>query len=898
MAKIITPRVKKVLKRKLNRKYEFQYLKFLKKPIEKNTILIESTHGRDFSGHVFYMAKQLQEQFSEMSIVVGINNDKREELEKLFQKHNLHSLKIVDYLSKEYILALATAEYLVNDTTFWDFFNKRPEQTYINIWHGTPLKCLGKDMALDGFGNVQKNFLSADLFVLSNEYTKEKMVKGYNLENISSTKVVVGPSPRNSILFDVKRRQQMRSELNVDDKKVYLYMPTYRDTGTSTAVIEETLAYIDEQLTQNECLFVKLHPFDAEKLTMDLSEFKHIAEYPDGIETYEFLTAVDTLITDYSSIMYDFSCTDRQIILYTYDKEDYYKSRGLYEDVDEYPFAQVETKEELYQEMLYPKMQDINDLNLFKNRFVASDNVNGTKQLLDYVFKNKVNENIIEYSLRNEKENVVFFAGGLWDNGISRAFFNTLNSIDLSEKNYILYVKDRAVKKEHKYKLQELEIPYVLSAGIAQYNFIEGIFTYLYLNKEWFGRSIGKKWIEKIIFKMYRRDFRRMFNGLEINQFIHYTGFERSLAAMLSALSGSNIKTSIFYHTDMFEEYEAKRNISMKTLKRTYELVDQLIIVNKELEARLLENYPNLNNVIVLDNFLGYQEIRELSRESIFTSFLGVPLQYGYAEEIVNDVMGDFNKLKKNNIKAANKFLPTIRKHKLSTKGLFPYVEEHFEELNQGINMPFTGLIDHSSLVKINYNELGYLYGVSKLKLMDDLLNPEIKVFINIGRFDIQKGHDRLIDAFVEINKEYPNTRLVIVAPHGPLKKKTIQQVRNSGVKECITILGGMDNPYSLLRLADAFVFTSLYEGLGLVVFEALAVGTDVITVDIPATTEGIIRGSSIDNPAAVIVENSLEGIIDGWKNYLSDTPVLPPYDFDTQESESLSAWHKIVNEK
>jgi CDP-glycerol glycerophosphotransferase (TagB/SpsB family)/glycosyltransferase involved in cell wall biosynthesis len=888
--------VKKVLKRKLNRKYEFQYLRFLKKPIEKNTILIESTHGRDFSGHVFYMTKELQNRFPEMKIIVGIKSEKKENFEKLFQKHELSSVKVVEYLSKEYMFSLATSEYLINDTTFWDFFNKRPEQTYINIWHGTPLKCLGKDMALDGFGNVQKNFLSSDLFVLSNDYTKEKMVNGYNLKNISSTKVIVGPSPRNSILFNDEKREEIRNSLNISEKKVYLYMPTYRDTGTSTAIIEETLSYLDEHLPQNALLFVKLHPFDVEKLTVDLSEFKSIVEYPDEVETYEFLTAIDTLITDYSSIMYDFSCTDRQVILYTYDKEDYYKSRGLYEDIDDYPFIQVVTKEALCREMIHPTIQNFKDLAKFKEKFVAVDNIDGTKQLLDYIFRNVKTENITEHELRNKKENIVFFAGGLWDNGISRAFFNTLNSIDLSEKNYILYVKDRAVKKEHKYKLQELGIPYVLSAGIAQYNFIEGILTYLYLNKEWFGRGIGKNLIEKIIFKMYRRDFRRMFNGLEINQFIHYTGFERSLAAMLSALSESKIKTSIFYHTDMFEEYEAKRNISMKTLKRTYELADQLIIVNKELKSRLLENYPNLNNIIVLDNFLGYQDIRTQSKESIFTSLLNVPLQYGYAENLMGGIMGEFNELKKTNIKVANKFLPTIRKHKLSTQGLFPHVEKHFGELNRGINKPFEEFIDESSEVKINYNELGYLYGVSKLRLMDDLLNPDIKVFINIGRFDIQKGHDRLIDSFVEINKDYPNTRLIIVAPHGPLKNQTIKKVRNSGIKECITILGGMDNPYSLLRLSDAFVFTSLYEGLGLVVFEALAVGTDVITVDIPATTEGIIRGSSEKYPAAMIVEDSLEGIIDGWKNYMSHTPILPSYDFDTQEAESLKVWHKIVN--
>lgn len=896
MNNIITKKINTVLKRKLSRKYEFHYLRYSKKPIKKNTILVESTHGREFSGHIFYMVKEIQKNYPNLEIYLSIKSSKLVEVKEILDRQNFDGkINIIEFLSKEYAFALATSEYLINDTSFWDFFNKRPEQKYINIWHGTPLKYLGKDIEPDGFGNVQKNFLSADYLVVSNEYTKEKMVQGFNLENIASTKVLVGPSPRNSVLFDDTLRVNLRAELDIEEKKVFFYMPTYRDKGTSINVIEETLTYIDQNLSDGEKMFIKLHPFDEERLSLNLSGFNHIFEYPKQFETYEFLTVVDCLITDYSSILYDFSCTGREIILYTYDKEEYYLSRGMYENIDDYPFVQAKNKEKLIELMLHSIEIDSDGFKLFREKFVPFDNINGVSEIVDYIFDDRKNDNIQEHTLRNSKENIVFFAGGLWDNGISRAFFNTIESIDLTEKNYILYVKDKSVKKEHKYKLNDLKIPYVLSAGIIQYNFLEGILTYLYLNTEWFGKSLGKKFIEKVIFKMYQRDFQRMFNGLDIKQFIHYTGFERSLAAMLSSISAIGIKTTIFYHTDIFEEYKAKKNVNMKVLSRTYETSDQLVVVNKELQSKLIENFPYLKNIIVLDNFLGFREIREKSNENIFLSFLGVPLQYGYAEELFNEYLSTFNKLEKENLNVSNKIIPIIKRHHLGVEGVFPYLQKHILEFREIFKNQLES--KNSDFVNIEQIEMGHIYGSTKMKLLNDLLNPKMKVFINIGRFAVEKSHDRLIDAFIEINKKYPNTRLVIVAPHGPLKRETISRVVNSGIKDCITILGGMDNPYPLLKFSDAFVFTSLYEGLGLVVFEALAVGTDVITVDIPATTEGIIRGSSPSNPAALILENSLDGIIQGWTEYMEHSLNFGDYDFETQEKQSLSMWNKIVNE-
>lgn len=887
------------MKRKLKSRHEFYYLRELKKSsVVADTVLLESTHGKDFSGHVFYVTKYLVSNYPNLKIRVAIHKDKMDWVRNLFERHGIQNVEIIQFLSKDYVRSLANSEILINDTSFWAYFNKRPEQTYINIWHGTPLKCLGKDNKIDGFGNVQKNFLASDYLVFSNEYTKDKMVSSYNMEGIASTKIIVGPSPRNSILFDKIARKNIRKDLEVENSKVYLYMPTYRDKGTSADKIDDLLRMMEERLQDDEVLYIKLHPFDADKLNIDLDQLTKVKPYPSKYETYEFLTAVDTLITDYSSIMFDFLCTGRPIMLYTYDKQEYYEMRGLYEDIDDYPITQYKDAEALIT-AIHSDYQNIN-ANLpsdFKGKYISYDSIEGTGQLIDFLFKNSPSDKVNLFSVRNEKDNVVFFAGALWDNGITSAFMNTLDSIDLSEKNYILYLVDRSVKPQHKYKLEELKIPYILSSGIVQYSFFEGVLTYLYLNTESFGRKLFRKFIESRIFKMYRRDFRRMYNGLEINQYIHYTGFERSIGAMLNAISGEKIRTTAFYHTDMFEEYNAKRNINLKTLTSMYQNIDQVVLVNSELKEPLLQYCPSLNNLIVLDNFLGYKKIRRDSEESIFSSLLGTPLQYGDAAVISENIMNKYGSKQLGIVNNRAKTLNVLRKHLFGIPGVLPYVDQHMGDFQVAINQKVNQVLKLDEELIFGRDELGHIYGITQLQLINDLYDPEIKVFINIGRFDVQKGHDRLIKAFAEVNRIHPETRLVIIAPHGPLKKQTIKWVKDAGVNGKVTILGGMKNPYALLRLCDAFVFSSLYEGLGLVVFESLAVGTNVITVDIPATTQGLEAGSmNSDCLPALVTDNTEESLTKGWLDYLESDMRFGNYDFEKMENKSLIVWEKIVN--
>lgn len=180
--------------------------------------------------------------------------------------------------------------------------------------------------------------------------------------------------------------------------------------------------------------------------------------------------------------------------------------------------------------------------------------------------------------------------------------------------------------------------------------------------------------------------------------------------------------------------------------------------------------------------------------------------------------------------------------------------------------------------------------GVSKTRLINELNDPNIITFMNIGRFDKQKGHDRLIRAFERHNAEFENSRLIIVAPYGPIKNETMSLVKNSPVRENIYVLGRMNNPYPLLKKVDAFVLSSYYEGLGLVVYEALALDKQVITVNLDTTMKYLTTKD------VLTVENSEEGIYSGLGQFQNGLRSFSNFDFDSYNQERINEFESLFS--
>lgn len=108
---------------------------------------------------------------------------------------------------------------------------------------------------------------------------------------------------------------------------------------------------------------------------------------------------------------------------------------------------------------------------------------------------------------------------------------------------------------------------------------------------------------------------------------------------------------------------------------------------------------------------------------------------------------------------------------------------------------------------------------------------------INVGRFNPQKGHDLLIDAFSKFHLQYPKVKLLLIGD-GPLRPEVEKKVQSLGLTEHILFMGLRNDVPLWLEASDGFVLSSHWEGLPGVVLEAVAVGLPVVSTAVPGSVE------------------------------------------------------------
>ncbi|MEW2273284.1 glycosyltransferase [Streptomyces sp. SID685] len=248
----------------------------------------------------------------------------------------------VDYVvanSPRYWEVMARAKYLVNNVNFPNNIVKRPEQVFLQTHHGTPLKQMGIDQ--QKYPAAAKNMSFAkmleradkwDLSLTSNQHSTENWERVYPC----AFEAIEFGYPRNDVFFrtdgdDVLR---IRRELGIEDgKKAILYCPTVRDYQKGY-VPRIDLERFCSELGPDFVVLVRTHYFyGADPRLEALQErglIKDVSTYP---VVEDLCLAADALITDYSSIMFDYACLDRPIVTYADDWEVYRKARGVYFDI-------------------------------------------------------------------------------------------------------------------------------------------------------------------------------------------------------------------------------------------------------------------------------------------------------------------------------------------------------------------------------------------------------------------------------------------------------------------------------------------------------------------------------------------------------------------------------------
>ena len=197
---------------------------------------------------------------------------------------------------------------------------------------------------------MARNFLHATHIMAGNQFTAEVLTRRYDVDTMISGSVAVTGYPRVDRTLNASdaKRTCLKRTLGIpssDIRPVVLYAPTWRGGLSTTHFDTERLMSDLDRLTALNCNVVfRAHHRTQELLAgADLS----VTIVPDRIETNELLAVVDVLITDYSSIVFDFLPTGKPVALYTYDLEEYQNERGLYIDPSSIGLPTANTIDEL-----------------------------------------------------------------------------------------------------------------------------------------------------------------------------------------------------------------------------------------------------------------------------------------------------------------------------------------------------------------------------------------------------------------------------------------------------------------------------------------------------------------------------------------------------------------------
>ncbi|RBP84467.1 CDP-glycerol glycerophosphotransferase [Cytobacillus firmus] len=610
-----------------------KYSKYLNKYIVRdNVILYESYHGKNFTGNpltIFLKLSTLEEfQNYKHIIVVNENNPLVENFSK---KPNVQIVSVDD---DNYLKYLATAKYLINNTSFPYYFIKREGQIYINTWHGTPLKTLGIDINNAGMAdhmNIQRNLLQTDFLISPNKFTYEKLLSSHDIINIFSGKIADIGYPRVDSTIN-SNREEVLSKLGIQsDKKVILYAPTWRGTvgnesDTSQKLLNEVLQ-LKERLGNDYIVLLKSHYF-----AYKYFEEKNLEDIciPNWFDTNVILAGIDILITDYSSIFFEFLPTEKTIIFYGDDIEQYAEERGFYLNIDTLPgplCKEIEAvadnilKEGLIKDIYLDKYQK------YKQSFCYNDDGNATDRLIDIIFRNKNKENTI--SVQTNKEKVLIYCGAFYNNGITMSALTLLDNIDYNKYEVVVIENPKGTdEKWNNIRKANKNVHFIYRPGVMNRTIFES-----YRHQWTLNRGISGKLMEMVVPKsLYKNEYRRIVGNTHFDYVINFGGYN-DFWSLLFAFSEVKRKT-IYLHNDMKEEFNKKiggkfkHKKHLKVIFSTYKYYDQIVSVAKSTHET---NFKNLGSLVpnaskkmtYINNLVNSKKVNNLKNRREYISYNG-----------------------------------------------------------------------------------------------------------------------------------------------------------------------------------------------------------------------------------------------------------------------------------
>lgn len=274
--------------------------------------------------------------------------------------------QVVRYNSRAHKLACARAGYIITNSMPLGFFRLRKGQQLIETWHGTPLKRLGCDIEVDSNSintareiheRYRQRVGKITAMLSPSDFYTEKLSSAFALKDYGRhVRMIQKGYPRNDFLsrYTQADAAAIKARLGVPEgKRVILYAPTFRDNQkldkaySYSFTLEMDFDHLLETLGEDYVILFRPHYFVANQFDFARYEGRvfNVAGVDDVNEVY---VISDMLITDYSSVFFDYAILKRPVLLFMYDLELYQgQLRDFYIDLKELPFPILRTQDQL-----------------------------------------------------------------------------------------------------------------------------------------------------------------------------------------------------------------------------------------------------------------------------------------------------------------------------------------------------------------------------------------------------------------------------------------------------------------------------------------------------------------------------------------------------------------------
>lgn len=382
-----------------------KYLKYkLNYKVDDKTIFFEVFDGRNYtcSPKAIYEKMITMDEFKDYKFIWAFNDPSKHEVTK--DKR----LKIVKTKTSEYYKYISMSKYWIVNSIMDESITKKKNQIYVQCWHGTPLKRLRYDIEVNGavlntIDEIRKrndrDASKFDYFISPSKYCTEKFTSAFNLVALGKKDIIIEEGyPRNDSLFNKNKKDidEIKEKLGIPkNKKVICYLPTFRDNQHTSGVGYTYDLAIDfdslkKKFSKDYVILFRPHYFIANKI--DLSKYKgfvyNVASYDEINDIY---LVSDLLITDYSSVFFDYANLKRPVLFYMYDFDDYKNNlRDFYISLDELPGPIVKTQKELEKciSNVDKSITEFKDTyQKFNDKYNYLDDGNASERVIRVIFK-------------------------------------------------------------------------------------------------------------------------------------------------------------------------------------------------------------------------------------------------------------------------------------------------------------------------------------------------------------------------------------------------------------------------------------------------------------------------------------------------------------------------------